>query len=323
MATEVTQLDTLDKRIIAALQLDGRASWHRIARVLGEPERTVARRGARLLAGGKVVVHGLARHGDMAVLRLRCNPGMLRVAATAMARRADTTFTYLITGSADCAVEISCPPQSFESLLLDELPSTPGLVSCSTNPSLRYYRSVHQWQPDLLTAEEIAELDPVAPVSTGPGAQSYSKDEQLLVRLLAEDGRRPGEELAALSGLSEPTVRRRIDTMRRQGRLLLRAVVEPALLGLPLEALLWVKAPPRSVDTVGEALLASPTVRYAVALAGEYQLLVHVATTDIRALHEFVTTSAWVDDVDSVETAMIVAAPKRTGVPHPSLRSPS
>ncbi|WP_159061233.1 AsnC family protein, partial [Streptomyces europaeiscabiei] len=35
--------DSLDRRIISALQIDGRAAWHRIAAALGEPERTVAR----------------------------------------------------------------------------------------------------------------------------------------------------------------------------------------------------------------------------------------------------------------------------------------
>nr|WP_221219410.1 Lrp/AsnC family transcriptional regulator [Prauserella isguenensis] len=313
-------MDALDRRIVAALQLDGRASWHRIARVLDEPERTVARRGARLLSSGRVAVHGLARRGDMAVLRLRCNPGMLRVAATAMARRDDTTFTYLLTGSADCAAEISCPPHLFESLILDELPGTPGLISCSTNPALRYYRAVHEWQPGLLTADEAAALAPSLPDQPNPSAQPFHKDEALLLRLLADDGRRPGEELATLSGLSEPTVRRRIEAMRGRGRLLVRAVVDPALLGLPIEALLWVKVPPRNVDAVGLALREFSSVRYAVALAGEYQLLVHVVTTDIPSLHEFTTRSGWIDDVDSIETSMIVSAPKRTGVANPALR---
>lgn len=38
-------LDSLDRRIVAALQVNGRAGWRRIAAVLDIAERTVAARG--------------------------------------------------------------------------------------------------------------------------------------------------------------------------------------------------------------------------------------------------------------------------------------
>lgn len=319
---ESVELDELDRRIVAALQVNGRASWRRIAGVLGEPERTVARRGARLLSTGQVVVHGLVPRGEMVILRLRCTPGALRVAAATLARRDDTTFTYVITGAADCAAEISCPPHRMESLLMDELPGIPGLVSSDTNPALRYFRAVHDWRPGLLSSEEIDGLSDFPRITALPMAhdEPLGREDRILVRLLTEDGRRPGEELSMLSGISEPTVRRRIEAMRRQGRLFLRAVVEPALLGLPTEALLWMKVAPGRVDAVGEELARSGAVRYAVALAGEYQLLVHVAVRDTVELHRFITTGSWVRDTQTIETSMIVAAPKRTGVLHRSLR---
>lgn len=322
MESEKSRLDEFDQRIVAALQVDGRASWRRIAGVLREPERTVARRGARLLSAGSVAVRGFALRGEMVVLRLNCAPSALRVAATSLARRPDTTFTYLMTGAADCTVEISCPAHRLAALVLDELPGTPGLVSSSTNPVLRYFRGVHEWQPGLLSADEVAAMTefPLVRTYTATPEQPRGPEERLLVRLLTEDGRRTNEELAVLARLSEPTVRRRIDAMRREGRLLVRAVVDPVLLGLPVEALLWMKMSPRFVDVVGEALLDSHFVRYAAATAGEYQLLVHVAITDTTALHEFITTAPWAEHVDMVETSMIVAAPKRTGVLHPSLR---
>ena len=43
-------------------------------------------------------------------------------------------------------------------------------------------------------------------------------------------------------------------------------LLEPELLDLPVEALLWVRTSPTKVDEVGEALLSSPMVRYAAAV---------------------------------------------------------
>ncbi|WP_314192926.1 Lrp/AsnC family transcriptional regulator [uncultured Arthrobacter sp.] len=49
-------LDSLERQIVAALQLDPRCPWRKMAAVLGEPERTVARRGAQLLESGAVSI---------------------------------------------------------------------------------------------------------------------------------------------------------------------------------------------------------------------------------------------------------------------------
>ncbi|MER7185249.1 Lrp/AsnC family transcriptional regulator, partial [Streptomyces hyaluromycini] len=70
----VPQMDPLDLRVIAALQVNGRASWRSVAQALGEGERTVARRGTRLLESGLVRVVGLENFAETVVVRLRCRP---------------------------------------------------------------------------------------------------------------------------------------------------------------------------------------------------------------------------------------------------------
>ena len=48
--------DDTDRLVAAALQVNGRASWGEIGRALDLPERTVSRRGQRLLDRGLVRV---------------------------------------------------------------------------------------------------------------------------------------------------------------------------------------------------------------------------------------------------------------------------
>jgi len=52
-------IDATDRKIVHAMQLDGRAPFTRIAAVLGLSEQTVARRWRRLRADGVVRVLGL------------------------------------------------------------------------------------------------------------------------------------------------------------------------------------------------------------------------------------------------------------------------
>ncbi|MGH3516190.1 MAG: Lrp/AsnC family transcriptional regulator [Haloechinothrix sp.] len=312
-------LDELDRRIVAALQVDGRASWRKIAAVLREPERTVARHGGRLIDERLVVVTGLAliAHSEPVIVDLRCTPGTIRIAANSLARRPESTFTYVVTGLADCVAEMWCPVDRLSSLLMDELPGTPGLARVSTHPLLRYYRTVHEWQPGVLTPEEVDRLSPghpAKPATMGGEPMRLSPDERTILRALARDGRLTHEELARLADVSEATARRRLEALRAAGRIFFRAVVEPGLLGLPVEALLWIRTPPEAVDTVGERIIESPLVRYAAAIMGPHQLLVDVTLPSRSALHEFVTRSSWLDKVSAIETSLVVDALKRSAV---------
>lgn len=321
--------DSLDRRIISALQIDGRATWHRIATALGEPERTVVRRGTRLLDSGLVRIGAMVVRGRSTVIGVRCAPGQARVVATALARRPDCAFAHVLTGSWDCVAEVQCPRDRLAGLVMDELPGLPGVVRTLTLPVLRHVRTIREWHAGLLTETEIAALAGETPASTAAASADLlpafdgaelARSDRLLVNTLAEDGRCTYDELARVSGVSEATARRRLGVLRREGRVRVRAVIEPVLLGLPVEAVLWVRAVPAAVDRVAAALAESPHVRYVSFVTGERQLLTLTAFPDEAALHDFVTRSPWLDEAASVEVSMVLGSLKRGGMLAPWLR---
>jgi DNA-binding Lrp family transcriptional regulator len=328
--------DSLDRRIISALQIDGRASWHRIATALGEPERTVVRRGTRLLESGLVRIGAMAVRGRSTVVAVRCAAGQARVVATGLARRPDCVFAHVLTGSWDCIAEVQCPRDHLAGLVMDELPGLPGIVRTLTLPVLRHVRTIREWHAGLLTETEIAALADGTSTTTAAsaaadrpavsdvlppldGSGELSRPDRLLVNALAGDGRCTYDELARVSGVSEATARRRLGVLRREGRVRVRAVVEPVLLGLPVEAVLWVRAVPAAVDAVTAALAESPHVRYVSFVTGERQLLVLTAFPDETALHDFVTRSPWLRQAVSVDVSMVLGSLKRGGMLAPRL----
>lgn len=78
MEMESHTFDTLDLQLLAALELDARAPFSRIAAVLGVSDQTIARRFRRLSAEGGlrvVAVRDAERLGQSQwMLRLRCAP---------------------------------------------------------------------------------------------------------------------------------------------------------------------------------------------------------------------------------------------------------
>ncbi|MEV0850660.1 Lrp/AsnC family transcriptional regulator [Streptomyces sp. NPDC049954] len=313
-------LSPLDRRIVGALQVDGRASWRRIASVLGEPERTVARRGTALLTSGAVSVVATAARGEAVVLRIRCSPGAARMVGAVLASRVDCTSCYLLTGTVHCHAEIFTPRSRLAALTLDEVNATRGLLEVDTHLVTRYYRGAHQWRPNLITraqAEALAGGAQTTAPSTGASAlPALSREDRIIRDALAVDGRTANEALARLAGVSESTAQRRVRGLLDTTRVNVRAVVDPALVGLPVCAMLWIRAHPRHVDDIGHALAASPYVRYAAATTGEFQLVADLAVPDTASLHEALTRSAWSEAVTAVQSALIVGAPKRSGVVH-------
>lgn len=316
-------LDAIDRKIACALQVDGRASWRRIAEIIGEPERTVSRRGTALLESGVVVVSAWSTPGPAAIVSVTCTPQTVRIAAASLARRPDTTFTYTLTGHVDCVTEIRTPAGSLPTLLFDELPGTPGVVGMTTLPVMRYYRTGFEWHANFLTPQQVGELREFVPPPQSPNdsAKTLGNTDRAILRLLAGDGRLPNDKLARAAGISEPTARRRIDELRRSGAIAMRAVVDPAQLGLPVEAVLWVKAAPGDIDTIGEALIAHPGVRYAAAITGEYQIVADLIVASREELHTVITQSPMLSAAHAVVTTFVVTALKRSGVLSPSLRN--
>ena len=316
-------LDEIDRKIVCALQIDERASWRRIAEVLGEPERTVSRRGTALLGSGIVVVSAWSTPGPAAIVSVTCTPQTVRIAAVALARRSDTTFTYTLTGHVDCVTEIRTPAGSLPTLLFDDLPGTPGIVGMSTLPVMKYYRTGFEWHPNFLSPKQVAELRDFVPPPQSPNdfTKILGSTDRAILRLLAGDGRLPNDKLARAAGISEPTARRRVDDLRRSGAIAMRAVIDPAHLGLPVEAILWIKAAPGEIDTIGEALLTHPGMRYIAAITGEYQIVADLIVASKEELHTVITQSPMLNRAHSVVTTFVVTALKRSGVLSPNLRS--
>lgn len=134
-----------------------------------------------------------------------------------------------------------------------------------------------------------------------------------LVEALCADGRMSFEALGRRIGASEATARRRSEWLLANTQAQLRAVVEPAAVGLDVEALLWIRAAPQHVERLGQSLAELPMIRYAAAIAGDYQVVADVTVTGMPALYRFITGSDWAQYAGSVDVSLLLDARKRGG----------
>ncbi|MEU5576756.1 AsnC family transcriptional regulator [Streptomyces huasconensis] len=323
-STTATTLDKVDRDLVHALQIDGRAPFNKIAEGLGVSDSTIARRYHRLYAAGllRVVASvNLSRLGYVPwTIRLQCTPDAAAGIAAALARRADTFWVHLLSGG----TEISCGTQTRPggdggSLLLHKLSRTTRVVSVRAHSMLQGFASPAHWSGFASLTDEQAEALRPEPLASDDGPTDLSQEDHALMDVLSRNGRAGFGELADATGWSESTVRRRMDHLRRTGILRYEVELPMSALGYHAEARLWLSVRPSELVATAHALADHPEVSFAAVTTGPTNLMAAVICRDHSDLYRYLTERvASLEGVHNVETATVDRTVKRAGSALPS-----
>lgn len=99
-------MDELDRRIVAILQADGRASNAKIAREVGVSEGTIRRRLKRLIQQGLITVTAVVEPSKLgfqteAIIGVQVDPNRLDAAATDLSKFREVSQVSVATGAYD------------------------------------------------------------------------------------------------------------------------------------------------------------------------------------------------------------------------------
>jgi len=305
------ELDELERCIVGALQVDGRATWRAIASALQVPERRIAVRGQALLNSNRVRVSANQSGGERVVVRLWCAPGASEAVAEELASRGDASFVYATLGTSDVLAElrVGSRPGSTASLLAD-LGTIPGLARADTSPVARVFKQQNEWRPGLLSTEQeeiVAAERKVADGGSARTGEPLSDRDREMLRILAENGRASYEELARRCRISEATARRWVMTWVGDSFITTHVHVEPELLGLPVQLLSLLSVDPAHVEALGSSLSHDPHVRYVVGLFGRHQMLVESAHASQAAAYGFLSALSGVaPGMHAIETSVVI-----------------
>lgn len=325
----IDDLTELDRRIIVALQQNGRASWTSIAEIIGSSVATVTRRGQQLIADGVVKITVLPTPSsfgqvDMFVVRINCAPGTQLEVARALVSRPDVRFLSLVTGKHDIVAEIMVRGgASHYPDLISPLQSIDGIERWRSDLLLHVYKVGHDWSRQLLT-ERLASEPDEAPASTPAecAPDHFDDVDWQILAALKQDGRTTFKAIGAELGMNESSVRRRFERMRQNRCVDVITLVPAAALGMGAETLIIVKVRPGYLDGVVDGLVPHSSVRYLAATLDQNSLFCEVIAGSNEELYRFITeTLSHLEGVEGWEASMELLNPKRGFVETPWWRT--
>ncbi|HVA90478.1 MAG TPA: Lrp/AsnC family transcriptional regulator [Chloroflexota bacterium] len=308
-------LDQLDQEIAAALQIQARASWRRIAAAVGSNEHTVRRRGKRLLDTGTIrttVIMDPILVEVRGLLQFTCGSGHAISVGRALAERGDVRFVALVTGPFDVVAEILAPTsRDMARVILEELPAIPGINGATTETVLRTFKTSYDWSREILGVRASGlDQPPFSDVKVDPATLDVV--DRRIVDRLRVDGRYSIADLAASCGVTESLARRRLEHLLTRSGVRPIALVDPHLLGYDVELLLWLRVDLACLEQVATALAARREVRYISATSGYRDLVCEVILRRQSDAYDFFTTVlATLPGIRQVDTASELVTLKR------------
>ncbi|MEU6402563.1 AsnC family transcriptional regulator [Streptomyces sp. NPDC046985] len=313
-------LDDLDRALIHALHIDGRAPFSQIAAALDVSPQTVARRYRRLRTEASLRVVGLPDPHQAGqtqwLVRLTAAASSAQDLAYALVRRQDTSWVKLTSGGTEIVAIIHTPTDagagSGNSLLLRDIPRTANITAVSAHCILHtYLGGSTNWRrsADTLDAEQqrLLREHESADTSYAPVPRQLAEGDVDLLVALQKDGRATHAELAQATGWSPVTVARRLADLQAGGAVFFDVEVDTGHFGANTRALLWMSVSPAHLENVATTLAGHDELAYVAATTGPTNLVAQALCRDPADLHHYLARRLGsLDAIHALETSPVL-----------------
>lgn len=290
-------LDDVDRRLISALIADGRATYAKLAPLVGLSQAAVRTRVQRLLDERVIVVTGRVDPASLGLgifaFALLEVAGEVDKVAARIADIDEAVFVAIGAGRFDLLVELRCRDEGRLLRALDRIRVVDGVRRMQSTTVLHYEKQ--DWS-GVGHRDAVWERVPGSVRSRGLD----DVDQRLLVELMA-DGRATYASLAQVVDLSQAAVRDRVIDLLDDRIVTIHAHPVPEAMGIAGFAGLMIKAG-GAVTPLVDVLAARPESTLVVRTLGRYDLLAEVWFDDHDHLAELLDQLRVLPGMGTVDT---------------------
>jgi len=299
----ITTLDEIDRNLIGALIVDGRASYASLAPEVGLSQAAVRSRVRRLLDDGVVTVS--ARVDPRSVgfgifsFVFITTSGPVRRVTDLLAEIDEAVFVVCLGGRFSAFVEIRCRDYRHLLNVLDRIRSTEGVEEAESLSAIEYLKAGASG----IAAEVFGQSVERKMAQPVPGDGPLDDTDIRLIRALVANGRATFADLAPIVGLSQAGVRARVQRLLDDQTVVIHATAGARVLGLDSFSALLISVRGEA-QPIAEQLCAMPEFTIVAATSGRCGLVGEVWCRDRDHLLDILDTVRAIDGVADVETAV-------------------
>ncbi|SDW90523.1 DNA-binding transcriptional regulator, Lrp family [Arthrobacter sp. cf158] len=277
-------LDPVDLALIDLLREDGRATFSDMGNEVSLSGEAIRHRIDRLERGGVIKVVGSV---SPEVLGYRTFAGVAinvstsaREVAEHLAAFPATDFVVSTAGDFDILVEVVCKDDDELLQVLDEIRAVHGVQSCQTFLYLSFEKYGYDTSGGLGGGRRLN-------MSSQQEALTLDQADMSIIQALREDGRASYTDLAAVSGLTYPSARRRVLRLLDTGVLHINTMVNRLLSQGQVQAGIGVTVS-GDIRAAAKDLAEHPEVGMIITTSGRHDLMLEVTCRDKADLADFV-----------------------------------
>jgi len=133
-----------------------------------------------------------------------------------------------------------------------------------------------------------------------------------ILRSLSRDGRKPYKTIAKDLDVSDATIRKRVDRMKRDGVIRqFHVLVNYERMGQFVKAFIGLKVNPSRLQDIVSELQNNPDVQVIYRTTGSWDILIEVILKDMKELNWFLEKQLNIEGVSETEVNLTIEAYKR------------
>lgn len=310
-------LDSVDLRLLHALQLRPRAPWTALAGVLGADPVTLARRWQRIAEEGTAYVTAVQAASERLVI------AFLEISTPPSA--VETVVRRLTLERAVVTVDRTSGDRSVMATVFAESVGALGEWAASMSSALAAVTTMRthlvtnlvadarSWRLRALTTAEVKRVTMLgAVVPDAPRLPPPARAR--LATALAEDVRAPAAVLAAAAGVAPRAVAPTVAWMLGTGEVTIRIDVARALTAWPVQVWYFLRTSPATVDRVTHQLSRLPEMRVVATTVGRSNVVTSVWLQSLPEVRHFETVlHDRLPGVDIEDRAVVLRTEKHVG----------
>lgn len=315
-------LSSLDRAIIARLQIDGRVPYSVIAMQLSVAESTIQRRVEQLTDEGFFKIVGMVNpfhpgDGQGALIGLSTDAAQMLTIAKTVADIPEVRFAAVVTGTFDVVCEVVTSARAnVRKIMTTDLALIPGVRTMNSSWILETHKTDFLWDGESVERTGAFIYEPTRmPERARTSALDLDELDEGIVDILRDRGRTSYVEIAAQLNTTVSTARRRTLRLLESGYLEVVALGDPHRLGYDDVVLLWIKVTLSQVQSVLAQLRAERAVWYLTRVAGTADIVAGALFRDSQALRAFLDGPlAAIDGIREIAVSLELATYKRSYV---------